>query len=32
MGDCFFGMDWLSIKEGFVNEIILMTKLNYVWL
>ena len=32
MGDCFFAMDWLSIKEGFVNEIILMTKLNYVWL
>ena len=31
-GRLFFGMDWLSIKEGFVNEIILMTKLNYVWL
>ena len=31
-GRLFFGMDWLYIKEGFVNEIIIMTKLNYVWL
>ena len=31
-GRLFYGMDWLYIKEGFVNEmIIIITKLNNMY-